>query len=72
MAGVFGIAPRLETGATNLNGTRSNTAIRTLDTDLKRYQQLEQILNGLPDPVPNSSECENFIPDMANGTIRLT
>ena len=47
-------------------------AYRTLDTDPKRYQQLEQILNSLPDPAPNSSECENFVPDLAYGIIRLT
>ena len=53
--------------------TQNHTiAYRTLETDPKRYQQLEQILDGLPDPAPDSSECENFIPDLAYGTVRLT
>ena len=47
-------------------------AYRTLEADPKRYQELEEILVGLPDPAPDSSECENFIPDLAYGTIRLT
>lgn len=47
-------------------------AYRTLDSDPKRYLQLEEILGGLPDPAPDSAECENFMPDLAYGTVRLT
>lgn len=47
-------------------------AYRTLETDVGRYHQLEKTLDGLPVPAPDSAECENFIPDLAYGTIRLT
>ena len=47
-------------------------AYRTLEADPTGYRQLERILDGLPIPAPDSAECENFIPDLVYGTIRLT
>lgn len=45
---------------------------RTLEPAPERYAQLERILDRLPDPAPDSNACENFVPDLSYGIIRLT
>lgn len=53
--------------------TRGQTiAYRALDADSERYQQLEMILDELPDTAPDSAKCDNFMPDLAYGILRLT
>ncbi|MGQ7830986.1 hypothetical protein [Altererythrobacter sp. Z27] len=43
-----------------------------IEPDPENYITLEKLLRRLPKPVPDSQQCESFLPDMAYGTIRLT
>ncbi len=43
-----------------------------LEADAERYIALENIMRQLPDPAPDSAECEQMMTDMAYGTVRLT
>lgn len=43
-----------------------------IEPDPFNYIALEKILRHLPDPAPDSQQCDSFISDMAYGTIRLT
>ena len=53
--------------------TQNHTiAYRTLDANSERYRQLEMILDGLPNPAPDSAKCDNFMPDLPYGILRLT
>lgn len=45
---------------------------RSLEANLGRFQKLQAILSELPDPAPDSAQCQKFMPDLAYGTIRLT
>ncbi len=45
---------------------------RALEPNPERFQELQAILSELPDPAPDSAQCQKFIPDLAYGTIRLT
>ncbi len=44
----------------------------TLETDPQRYVALQDIFRQLPDPAPDSADCEQMMTDMAYGTVRLT
>lgn len=43
-----------------------------IDGDVGNYIALERIFSGLPVPAPDPDDCNNFMPDMPYGTIRLT
>jgi len=43
-----------------------------IEPDAGNYASLEAILRRLPNPAPDSQACDNFMTDMAYGTLRLT
>lgn len=43
-----------------------------IEPEVSNYTGLETILQRLPDPAPDSQDCENFMTDAAYGTLRMT
>ena len=64
------------TEAVRTNGqaptTPASHAWHEIDPDAANYAALEAILRRLPNPAPDFNSCENFMSDMAYGTLRLT
>ncbi|BDW81692.1 hypothetical protein MACH24_11300 [Erythrobacter sp. Dej080120_24] len=43
-----------------------------IDADARFYSTLESVLARLHQPAPDANDCDNFMTDLAYGTIRLT
>ena len=50
----------------------ASQAWHEIEPNETNYNRLAAILRALPDPAPDFNACENFMSDMAYGTIRLT
>lgn len=57
---------------TNAKFGEYTLAWHEIEPNVQNYIAIERILRGLPQPAPDSQDCENFMTDMAYGTIRLT
>ena len=50
----------------------ASQAWHEIEPNETNYNRLAAILRALPDPAPDFNACENFMSDMAYGTLRLT
>ena len=50
----------------------ASQAWHEIEADAANYARLEAILRKLPSPAPDFNACDNFMSDMAYGTLRLT
>lgn len=59
-------------GTPSETGAPTHTAYHLIEAGSSGFARIAAILSNLPDPAPDSRDCEQFMPDMAYGTVRLT